>query len=87
VNPRIVSVTASIDYSEVGAEKKVGLASAHFQRIQRALENNKNQVINVRMDLVNSTFHLPTAAQTEVDFSNSSASSCRQVLALLLSLA
>lgn len=64
VNPRLVSVTASIVYTEVGTEKKVGLTSAYFKRIEQAFISG--QTVSVRMDFLNSTFHLPTATNTEV---------------------
>ena len=66
MSPNVVSITAAIDTTQVGKEQKVGLVSAYFQRLQQRFDSQGPKNISIRMEIVNSTFYLPSAVGPNV---------------------
>jgi len=68
MSPNVLSITASIDYVEVGTERKIGLASQFFQRTQKAFESGSREKLFMRIDILDSCFHLPAKPKTDCIF-------------------
>ena len=66
-NPNILTLTASISSVEVGVEHKYGLASAFFQRLQKAYAAGRRD-LTIRIDTLDSCFHLPAKPHTDCIF-------------------
>lgn len=65
VRKNIMTLTGTIDNTDVAGEIKYGLTSAYFQALKKQLDAGKG--CSLRMDIVDSTFSLPDTPKTPVD--------------------